>query len=643
MTTANLQDRMLRPASQLVQESWIASFGESSPSRIDEIAFPNVDGSYTAAMGGERNRTLRLVGDSGSLPSTGAAAAACRAIFDGVLYNRNELQGELGNPSGDISDAELILRAYLHWGEDFLHRIKGIFALIIHDSRTDTLLCVRDPLGIYPLFYARTDRELLLSTSIEALVRHPQIPATLNRAALADHLAHQWPDIEETYFANIFRVPSGHAMRLHNGNRQVYRYWNPAPPGKPVDWIREDEVERFDQVLDQAINRYLSLGPAGIYLSGGLDSVSVAAVAAKSSRDRGLPAPWALSLEFPADDINEAAVQRQVASDLELSQLLIPFWDAVGERGLILSALEVSRAYPAPLLNTWLPAYLHLGLEGRTRGCRVILTGSGGDEWLGVTPLLAADLMRGLDVHGLYQLWKNMQRSYPLPQLAMLRNLLWTSGVRPLVAGAAERVAPRAMHARRLRHLKRSRPRWLAPESTLRRELDQRAEQSLNFDGEPQTEEFYLRELRRGLDHALPAVEKEEYFETGRRLGVRLLHPYLDADVVDLLYRIPPKLLNRGGRSKGLVRQSLARRFPQLGFERQKKMLAHSFFDSIVWKEGMPAWRSLGGTPALAELGIVEPTLLKREIEGILEERRMRHGFRIWEVLNLESWVRARL
>ena len=105
---------------------------------------------------------------------------------------------------------------------------------------------------------------------------------------------------------------------------------------------------------------------------------------------------------------------------------------------------------------------------------------------------------------------------------------------------------------------------------------------------------FYFRELWESLDHPLTAMEMEEVFESGTRMGLRILMPYWDADLLEMLYRIPPHLLNKGGRSKGLVRQSVARRFPQLGFERQKKVIATNFFNSTMLQDGKKGLASSG-------------------------------------------------
>ena len=414
-----------------------------------------------------------------------------------------------------------------------------------------------------------------------------------------------------------------------------------------MDWVREDELARFDELLNQAVERCLCLGPAAIYLSGGLDSVSVAAVAAQISHRKGLPPPWALSLGFPGE-CNEEEIQRGVAKSLGLPQVFMTLGDAVGQDGLLLAALKMNGQCSMPLLNPWYPAYHRLGLEGKQRGCKVILTGGGGDEWLGVSPFLAADLMRSLDVVGLYRLWSTMQSSYPLPWHSIMKSTLWRFGARPLLGATIRRtlrsVAPGLLRARQRRRVRRATPDWVVPDPSLKQEIDERVETRL-VQTKPMrdTGGFYFRELRECLDHPLTAMEMEEVFESGTRMGSRILMPYWDADLLEMLYRIPPHLLNKGGRSKGLVRQSVARRFPQLGFERQKKVISTNFFNSTMLQDGKKARQALGGTPALAELGIVDAERLGSTIDGILGGNKFDQAYRIWDVLNLESWLRPRL
>jgi asparagine synthase (glutamine-hydrolysing) len=592
-----------------------------------------------------RSRRLYLGGEIGYALPDCATSSGCSVIFDGALYNREDLQlrlAELSTAAGN-SDAALVLAGYLKWGEDLLRHLRGTFAVIIWDGLRDTLLCARDPLGVYPLFHAEAGRALLVSTSIDTLIRQPHISGALNRAALADSLLDRFPKLEETFFARVSRVPPGHALRVAPDGRRTYRYWDPGPGGT-VNWIGPDQLERFDDLLDQAVGRCMSFGPAGIFLSGGLDSVTVAAVAAERSRARGVPPPWALSLVFPDPEANEENVQRSVAAQLGLPQVVTPFYQAVGSNGLLAPALEMSRSLAAPLMNTWLPAYRALAMEGKRRGCQVILTGGGGDEWLTITPFLAADLLRAFDLSSLYRLWRSLRRSYRRSSFALLRSLLWRFGVRAILFPPVRRflneVAPGALKVRR--RMLGGTPKWVAPEAALRRELDGRLEE-YSAKSQDTTASIYIREMRTALEHPLVSWESEELFEMGRRIGMRVLQPFWDADLVDMLYRTPPLLLNRGGRSKGLVRDSIARRFPGLGFEQQKKVEATRFYSSVILQEGGHLWRTMGQAKVLADLSIVDKEQLGPAVAQILASGQDREAYRVWTVLNTETWVRAHI
>jgi asparagine synthase (glutamine-hydrolysing) len=621
---------------------WVVALADAAPAERPGFGRWQV-------VGDGRSRNLYLGGETGCALPIFAQRAGVALILDGNLYNRRELQDELGEllASTDNDDAEIILAGYQRWGEDVLRRLRGAFALLIWDSSREVLLCLRDPLGSYPMFYAEGRQELLISMSVNLLIRQPHVSAALNRASLVDHLLDRYPRLEETCYEAVNRVPPGHVLRVSRAGRSSYRYWDPAPDGK-VKWLAPEEVERFDELLDRAVSRCLSVGRAGIFLSGGLDSVSVAAVAVERSRAEGLPLPWALSLDFPDPLANEEMVQRGVAAQLGLQHVVKPFFEATGPEGLLGPALALSSSLSAPLMNTWLPAYYQLALEGKRRGCQGILTGGGGDEWLTVSPYLAADLLRDFDMVGLYRLWQSMRHSFKRSSFALARSLLWTFGAHPLLLPPAHRfvkqVAPWAL---KLRHRLSPWPApwvppvWLAPDAELRRQFDQRREEE-HTDRKQPSESVYLREIRPALDHAVISWEAEEQFEVYQKAGVRLLHPYWDADIVDMLYRTPPFQLLQGGFYKSLVRGSVARRLPKLGFERQRKVEATSFYASQIYRNGSEIWQQSGGARTLANLGIIDDRSLRPMIERLLrggQEGRKAH--RVWTVLNLEAWARA--
>jgi hypothetical protein len=145
------------------------------------------------------------------------------------------------------------------------------------------------------------------------------------------------------------------------------------------------------------------------------------------------------------------------------------------------------------------------------------------------------------------------------------------------------------------------------------------------------------------------AYELEEFYESGRHLGIPLLHPFWDADLTAFLARVPPRLLMRDGYSKGLVRQSLRQKFPQLGFDRARKVTASGFYRSVLIREGVDAWKRMGGAQALADLGVVDGLALDRHMNDLF--RRGDSGlsgadtgmtYQIWYVLSTEAWLPAR-
>ena len=143
------------------------------------------------------------------------------------------------------------------------------------------------------------------------------------------------------------------------------------------------------------------------------------------------------------------------------------------------------------------------------------------------------------------------------------------------------------------------------------------------------------------MEHPLVAMELEEMFEMGRRLGFRYANPYWDSDVVDILYRTPPEVLMTGGRSKGVVRTTMARRFPGLGLDRQRKRGATTFFTSVIAREVPELWRRNPDLPGLAGLGIVDMHGVRSMADRAIERSDIHDLVRVWYLMNTEAWVAA--
>jgi asparagine synthetase B (glutamine-hydrolysing) len=559
-----------------------------------------------------------------------------QVFLAGEIVNASELALSAARPAG--TPAEVFLADAAPGIAALLPRLRGQFAVAIAERSSGTVRLVRDPLGSHPLFYAVTPRRVVFAAEARILRRLPDVSGDLNRVALTDHLCKRWPDRSETFFSAIHRVPPGWQVIMTPGQIRTERYWNPASEDAPIDWLPDEEVARFDALLDQAVARGLGGGRAGVFLSGGFDSVSVAAVAADLARRANRPMPIALSLGFPDPTCDERAVQTGVARALHLPLHLQRFHDAAGARGLLAEGLALNDDLDAPLFNSWMPAYVSLIREATTAGVTTILTGEGGDEWLGATPFLAADLLRRGRITGLVQMARTWHRSYHQDWITVVRGTLWRYGLRPLVGAACATLAPAWWDDRRADRLMASGPAWAAPDPALRQAQAVRARAALAAARPPGG--FYQRESRLFLDHLLNAWLFEEQHAIGRRLGVRYVHPYWDADLVAHVYRVRPERLNEDHRTKALVRQTVARRFPALGFERQRKVAALGFFASILRREGPVLGEAVADFAALGALGIVQPEGARAFMRAAWHRSPQEMGV-AWNLISMETWVRT--
>jgi asparagine synthetase B (glutamine-hydrolysing) len=583
-----------------------------------------------------------------------ARAESGLAVFDGHIFDREAL-AKVAGIDPDSAPSELVLRAYLELGAGVLKRIDGVFALVVWDARSDTLLAARDALGQHPLFYARgLDGGWYFSDSMAALARADQVSGTLSRAALAESLVNYHLDPAETYFEAIRRVPAGRALTANATGVTTSRYWDPAPSEEDVEWITEADLPHLSTLMEQALGRALSVGRPSIFLSGGIDSVAVAMYAADGAPAKGVEAPIALSLVFPDPNFNEEPIQRQVARQLGMPQTVVSFAEAEGPNGLVLEALRTTGTWPMPLVNIWHPLYTHLARMGRAQGAKTVLTGAGGDEWLSVAPMWAADCIRSFHFRELHHFWLTYRNSYTVRKWPMLRNLLWRYGTKVVLKdagrGVVGRVAPNRLDDHRRRQLRERMDDWLAPDHELAQEVEERA---VRWTQGRHSQGSYLSGVLPYFENVVVAMEREEAFERGRRLGVEPFMPFWDPGVVDFLLRTPPRLLHDSHRAKGILRGTLARRFPEAGFEDQKKVLITDFSTSTLTDQIPGAWEKYGGAPTLSSSGIVDVNKLQSAFRSSLDrlQGRERGGgsnvlefsmlaHKLWSVLNLEAWAR---
>src|SRR5262249_23045481 len=184
------------------------------------------------------------------------------------------------------SDTEVILALYERHGAHLLSRLPGMFAFGLWDAERQELLCARDRFGEKPLYYARgRNGEFLFASEIGALLAAGLIDPVLSRSSLAHYVQRLYVHPHRTIYENIHALPPAHCLRYAAGHVTVERYWRLPTPG--ADMSMDEAVERFRGLLDRAVKQQLVADvPVGGFLSGGLDSTTLVAVARPARRQR---------------------------------------------------------------------------------------------------------------------------------------------------------------------------------------------------------------------------------------------------------------------------------------------------------------------------------------------------------------------
>jgi asparagine synthase (glutamine-hydrolysing) len=191
---------------------------------------------------------------------------------------------------GDPTDDELILRAWRRWREDSLPDLIGDYSFALWDAEARHLWCARDLMGARPFFYAQAGNRLYFSNTLNTIRCVSHVSGALDYLFIGDFLLDGWShDSARTAFREVSRLTSGHAMSFSDAGINVRRFTS-LPIEEPLYLKREDEyIERFHELMSQAVHERLPPSHAAISLSGGLDSTSVAALAQESAKERGTP------------------------------------------------------------------------------------------------------------------------------------------------------------------------------------------------------------------------------------------------------------------------------------------------------------------------------------------------------------------
>ena len=313
-------------------------------------------------------------------------------IFNGELYNYRELRERLslsGHRFTTQSDTEILVHAWEEWGEDCLEELRGMFALALLDLRkryaiTPLLFLARDPLGIKPLYYTQTPDGFAFASEVRALMAGGVAPKAVSQDALTSYLLFGSVSEPVTLLDGVFSLPPGHRMLLYVPERRRVpraRAWWDASRSKVAKDARttrdfSSAAKGLRPLLEDAVRAHLIADvPVGLFLSSGLDSGAIAALAARTQ-----PHICSFTLSFPGTQYDEAALARSVANHCGTQHREVPL-----EGTAVVSRLdEAIAALDQPSMdgvNTYFVSW-----AARQVGLKVALSGIGGDELFGGYP-----------------------------------------------------------------------------------------------------------------------------------------------------------------------------------------------------------------------------------------------------------------
>lgn len=351
---------------------------------------PDGEGFYTDGCIGLGHRRLAII----DLSPAGHQPMVTRdgryvLIYNGEVYNFQELRVELeaqGYQFHSRTDTEVVLYAYAEWGEKALERFNGMFALAIWDKQQRELFLGRDRYGIKPLYYTLQGSCFLFGSEVKAILAHPAYQTTLDKEALLEYFTFQNLFTDRTLFKGVKILPAGTYMRVSLDARkviQVKRYWDYhfVEPENPQD--EREYLEELDRLFHQAINRQLvSDVDVGAYLSGGIDSGAITAIAATQ-----LPYLKTFTCGF---DLHSASGLELAFDEREKAEFM-SYLFKTEHYEMVLKAGDMERILPKltwhleePRIGQSYPNFYIAQLASKF--VKVVLGGAGGDELFGGYP-----------------------------------------------------------------------------------------------------------------------------------------------------------------------------------------------------------------------------------------------------------------
>jgi len=546
-------------------------------------------------------------------------------VFNGEVYNFASLRQNLearGHRFASDTDTEVIIHGYEEWGTDVVNRLRGMFAFAIWDSLRQRLFLARDRVGIKPLFYYQDERQFIFGSELKAVLAMRKVDRSINFQGLYDFLTYHYVPCPQTAYRRIYKLPPGHVLKTDETEVKVSRYWDLDLVAHREGLSEADAVELVRTRLRDAVSSHLvSDVPVGLFLSGGMDSSTIATLMA----DLQLKPIHTFSIGFDVYSNNELPYARAVAVHVQSNHHeRVVTWPDV--QAQLSHMLEVYDEPFADSSNIPTMAVSQLAREH----VKVVLSGEGGDE-----------AFVGYSWYKMWAILDRFCRNVP----AWARTIIAAIGRAWPPSARGQRIAnflvnqshfPLERYAALLEGIPPDEKRQIVPEDRSREIKDYDDywyyRKYWREDVDPITRMQYLDIKTYLADQLLVKVDRASMAVS---LEVRV--PMLDHLLLETLFSIPHELRFKDGRTKYLLRQAMADRLPQITLTRSK----------MGFGSPLDSWLSPGNRKWVKDLlrggAAVQMGLLRNDVLDRIAPTRGKWAFKVWMLVVLEMWARREM
>jgi asparagine synthase (glutamine-hydrolysing) len=552
--------------------------------------------------------------------------------YNGEIYNYREIRAELqaeGYWFRSRSDTEVLLHAVAHWGTNALVRLNGMFALALWDRKEKRLLLARDRYGVKPLYVSQQGRKVMFASEQKAITSHPAFDRQMDKEALLEYFTFQNIFTDRTLLKDIQLLPAGHFATLDladpSARLQRTKYWDYRfrEPDRPLR--REEYIEELDRLFKQAVNRQLvSDVELGAYLSGGMDSGSITAVASQSFSNLKT---FTCGFDLSSASGIELAFDERVKAEAMSARFKTEHYE------MVLKAGDMERCLPKlawhleePRVGQSYPNYYAAQLASKF--VKVVLSGAGGDELFGGYPWRYYRAAVNQDFeHYIDQYYAFWQRLIPNSLLPEVFAPIW---------GDVKHVWTRDIF----------RDVFLTHDNELDRPEDY-INHSLYFEAKTFLHGLFVVEDKLSMAHGLEArvpFMDNDLVEFAMQCPVNLKLNNL-TEVVSINENEPgnkrQKYFQKTRDGKQILRDAMARYIPNDITNAEKQGFSSP---DASWFKGesieFVKRRLLQGSPAIYD--VLDREAISYLIEEHLDGRENRRLL-IWSLLNIECWIEATL